>query len=278
MKVPVLMYHKVAPGKREKYRISPEKFASQMEYLSGKGYQTISPDELLRFIKGTRNERRKTKDERQRTRDEGRGTSSSMIPRPLRGGFASLRTPSSVIRVRRGILPQRPVLLTFDDGHKDNFIYAYPILKRYKFQATVFPVTQYIGKRNGWSDGKEEILSWGEIIEMRKEGFSFGSHTQTHPNLLELPQDKVLSEIRDSKRILEERLGKPIRFFAYPYGKFNSQIKDMVKEVGYLGAFSTLPGKNGIDDDPFLLRRILIRGYDTKFHFILNLKLGRSRI
>ena len=50
MKVPVLLYHKVSPGQKEKYRISPEKFTSQMEYLSGKGYQTISPDELLEFV------------------------------------------------------------------------------------------------------------------------------------------------------------------------------------------------------------------------------------
>jgi len=230
MRVPVLMYHKVSPGQKEKYRISPEKFASQMEYLSKKGYQTISPDDLLEFVQ------------------EGK------------------------------VFPKKPVLLTFDDGYKDNFTYAYPILKKYNFRATIFLVTQYIGKKDGWSKGKEKILSWEEIERMRKEGFSFGSHTHTHPNLLELSRDRVLSEIRDSKRILEERLGEPISFFAYPYGKFNSRIKEMVKGAGYSGAFSTLPGKNSRNEDPFLLRRILIRGYDTKLHFILNLKLGRSRI
>ena len=135
-----------------------------------------------------------------------------------------------------------------------------------------------MGRKSEWSKREEETLSWEEIEEMKEEGFSFGSHTHTHPNLLELPRDKVLSEIRDSKRILEERLGEPIKFFAYPYGKFNSQIRDMVKEAGYLGAFSTLPGKNAKNEDHFLLRRILIRGYDTKPHFILNLKLGKSRI
>jgi len=230
MKIPVLMYHKVSPGKKEKYRISPERFTNQMEYLSKKGYQTISPDELL-----------------------------------------------GVVRKRR-ILPEKSVLLTFDDGYKDNFTYAYSILKKYHFKATIFLVTQYMGRKSEWSKREEETLSWEEIIEMKEEGFSFGSHTHTHPNLLELPRDKVLFEIRDSKRILEERLGEPIKFFAYPYGKFNSQIRDMVKEAGYLGAFSTLPGKNAKNEDPFLLRRILIRGYDTKPHFILNLKLGRSRI
>lgn len=266
MKIPILMYHKVSPGQKEKYRISPEKFTSQMEYLSGKGYQTISPDDLLRFIKGARNERRETRDEEQRDK-----SSIVLVSK------ANAR-PSSVVRVRRGTLPQKPVLLTFDDGYKDNFTHAYPILKRYNFRATIFLVTRYMGKKNGWSKGNEEMLSWKEIEEMKKEGFSFGSHAHTHPNLLELPRDKVLSEIRDSKRILEERLGEAIIFFAYPYGKFNSKIKEMVKGAGYLGAFSTLPGKNGRNEDPFLLRRILIRGYDTKLHFILNLKLGKSRI
>ena len=230
MKIPVLMYHKVSPGKKEKYRISPEKFASQMEYLSKKGYQAISPDDLLEFVK------------------------------------------------ERKVFPEKPVLLTFDDGYKDNFTYAYSILKKYNFKATIFLVTQYIGKKNEWGNEDEGILSWEEIGKMKKEGFFFGSHTHTHPNLLELSRDKVLSEIRNSKRILEERLEEPIRFFAYPYGKFNSQIEETIKESGYLGAFSTLPGKNGRNEDPFLLRRILIRGYDTKLHFILNLKLGRSRI
>lgn len=240
MKVPVLMYHKVSPGKKEKYRISPERFASQMEYLSKKGYQTISPDSLLEFVN----------------------------PAPARRNG-----------VKEGkVLPERPVLITFDDGYKDNFTYAYPILKRYNFRATIFLVTRYIGKKNGWSRGEEEILSWEEIEEMKREGFSFGSHTHTHSNLLELPRDKVLSEIRDSKRILEERLEETISFFAYPYGKFNSQIEEIVKQAGYSGAFSTLPGTNGRNEDPFLLRRILTRGYDTKLHFILNLKLGRSRI
>ena len=240
MKIPVLMYHKVSPGKKEKYRISPERFASQMEYLSGKGYQTISPDDLLEFVN----------------------------PAPARRGEIK----------EEKVLPNRPVLIAFDDGYKDNFTYAYPILKRYDFRATIFLVTRYMGKKNGWCKGGEEMLSRKEIEEMRREGFSFGSHTHTHPNLLELSRDKVLSEIRDSKRILEERLGEPIKFFAYPYGKFNSQIRDMVKEAGYLGAFSTLPGKNAKNEDPFLLRRILIRGYDTNPHFILNLKLGKSRI
>ena len=230
MRIPVLMYHKVSPGKKEKYRISPERFTNQMEYLSKKGYQTISPDELL-----------------------------------------------GVVRKRR-ILLEKSVLITFDDGYKDNFTYAYPILKEYNFKATIFLVTQYMGKKSEWSKREEETLSWEEIEEMKEEGFSFGSHTHTHPNLLELSRDKVLSEIRDSKRILEERLGGPTKFIAYPYGKVNSQIRDMVKEAGYLGAFSTLPGKNAKNEDPFLLRRILIRGYDTKPHFILNLKLGKSRI
>lgn len=230
MRIPVLMYHKVSPGQKEKYRISPERFASQMEYLFGKGYQTISPDDLLEFVK------------------------------------------------ERKTFPGKPVLITFDDGYKNNFIHAYPILKKYNFRATIFLVTQYLAKKNGWSKGDEEMLSWEEIMEMKREGFSFGSHTHTHSNLLELTQDKILSEIRDSKRMLEEKLGEAIRFFAYPYGKFNPQVKEMVKEAGYLGAFSTLPGKNGRNEDPFLLRRILIRGYDTKLAFILNLKLGRSRI
>ena len=232
MKVPVLLYHKVSPGQGEKYRISPEKFASQMEYLFRKRYQTISPDNLLEFVKE--------------------------------------ETPP----------PPKSILVTFDDGYKDNFTQAYPILRKYRFKATIFLVAQYIGKKNEWSRKKdEEMLSWEEITKMKEDGFSFGSHSRTHSNLTEeLSRGKLLSEIGDSKKILETRLGKPVNFFAYPYGKLNPQTVEMVKTAGYLSAFSTLPGKNGRNENPFLLRRILIRGYDTKLHFILNLKLGRSRI
>ena len=170
MRIPVLMYHKVRPGKKEKYSISPERFASQMDYLSGKGYQTVSPDELLRFIKGTSNEKREG-----RAEEQGDKSSIALVDK------ANAR-PSSVIKVRRRTLPEKPVLITFDDGYKNNFTCAYPILKRYNFRASIFLVSEYIGKKNGWSKGEEETLSWEEIEEMRKEGFSFGSHTHTHPN------------------------------------------------------------------------------------------------
>jgi peptidoglycan/xylan/chitin deacetylase (PgdA/CDA1 family) len=232
MKIPVLLYHKVGPGpKKEKYRISPGRFNHQMGYLFNKGYRTISPDDLLGFVK-------KGKE-----------------------------------------LDAKSILLSFDDGYMDNFTYAYPILKRYGFKATIFLVACYIGKQDGCHRQKsEEMLSWKEIMTLQEEGFTFGCHTSTHPNLVNLSENELSVEIRDAKRILEEGLKEPVRYFAYPYGKFSSRIPEMVKKTGYIGAFSTLPGKNGIGEDPFLLRRILIRGYDTKLHFILNLKLGKSRI
>ncbi|MCK4437351.1 polysaccharide deacetylase family protein [bacterium] len=179
----------------------------------------------------------------------------------------------------KGSLPKRRIIISFDDGYEDNFTQAFPILKKYGFRAIIFLVTDYIGSDSCWDEkGPEQLLNWAEIEEMSQAGMEFGSHSHTHRLLPSLPKEEIRLEVERSKSVLESKLGEPIEFFSYPWGKLNEEVKEIVEGCGYRGAFSTLPGKNRMGEDSFALRRILIRGYDTTFHFLLNLKLGRSRI
>ncbi|MCD5390702.1 polysaccharide deacetylase family protein [candidate division NPL-UPA2 bacterium] len=176
-------------------------------------------------------------------------------------------------------LPKRRIIISFDDGYQDNFLYAFPILKKYEFRAIIFLVTDYIGSDSSWDEkGPEPLLNWAEIEEMRQAGMEFGSHSHAHRLLPSLPEEEIRLEVERSKSVLESKLGESVEFFSYPWGKLSEAVKETVKDCGYRGAFSTLPGKNGVGEDSFALRRILIRGYDTSFHFLLNLKLGRSRV
>ncbi len=175
--------------------------------------------------------------------------------------------------------PEKRIILSFDDGYRDNFLYAFPLLQKYKFTAIVFLVSGGIGSTSKWdTQGAEPLLNWKEIEEMQQGGIEFGSHSHTHRLLPSLPGEEIREEIARSKDVIEDKLTRPIDFFSYPWGKFNPEIEEIVRNCGYKAAFSTLPGKNGPSEDIFALKRVLIRGYDSGLHFFLNVKLGRARL
>ena len=186
------------------------------------------------------------------------------------------------IKGEKGLL-KRAIMLCFDDGYKDIYLNAYPILHRYGFTATTFPVSQFVGGTKEWDETEaskpwEKLLSWEEIEEMSQYGITFGSHSHTHAWLTLLSDEELHRELRQSKAILESRLNRPVDFFCYPYGKLDERVKEAVKKAGYLAAFSGQPGKNRGGEDLFELRRVLIRGYDTPLDWILNLRNGQSRL
>jgi len=140
-------------------------------------------------------------------------------------------------------LPSKSVVITFDDGFKNFYSVAFPILKRYGFTATIFLVPGYCGKNNKW-DGQLkgipvlDLLGWDEIQEMAVNGMDFGAHTMHHPDLSEVSTEQAYDEITESKSLMQKYLGKDVSFFAYPYGNQSKKIQKIV-EKQFLGACST---------------------------------------
>ena len=161
-------------------------------------------------------------------------------------------------------LPSKPIVITFDDGYRDNMENAYPILKKYGMCATIFLTTGYLGYSNNWcaSDGvtQRPLMTWKEVKEAAKESFlSFQPHTCSHPKLTQIPVEQMREELIRSKLAIEDKLGEPCHHFAYPYGDLNETVRDMVKEVGFRTACSTQWGHNRQGDDLFSLYRIGVR-------------------
>lgn len=215
-----------------------------------------------------------------------------------------------------GGLPPASLILTFDDGYRDIYSNAYPILRQFGVPACVFLSVKHVetGQPFWWDEAsfhlksmhrtQEEIMqflriqkripdpirrlnleavaslsicgynhgllpmerlpiTWGEILEMSEHGIEFGSHTMTHPVLSRLEREEDLEyEIATSKRILEERLRKPVVAFAYPVGgpaALNARVKEKVQQTGYTFAVTYSHGINDFTDpdlDPLSLKRI----------------------
>jgi len=166
---------------------------------------------------------------------------------------------------RRETPPPRTIILTLDDGYQDNYLFAFPILKKYGFTATIFLVCERVGGFNAWDIRREtqphiKLLSWQEIKEMQQYGISFQSHTLTHASLSTVDPKIADTEIRLSKVKLEQALGAPVNFLAYPYGRSNKSVEKMARDAGYKAALSTCVGKNDINTNRFRMKRLGIRG------------------
>ena len=169
-------------------------------------------------------------------------------------------------------ISNRSIIITFDDGMKGVYQYAFPIIKRYGFTATVFLISDFIGKKIIKNKEIKEYLNYDEIKEMYKYGMQFGSHTLDHRILTKLPLPEAKYQIEESRKRLIESLGIDINYFCYPGGYFNEEIKNLVKEAGYKGICSTFGyGSNNKKPDLFQLERILIRQSDNLFSFRLKL-------
>jgi len=155
---------------------------------------------------------------------------------------------ANLIRDKKKI-PLGTLAITFDDGFRDNYVYAFPILKKYNLPATIFVIIQEIGR--------PDRLTWAQIEEMQASGLiTFGSHGIGADPLIKIKTDSELKrQIFDSKKMLEEKLGSHIAGFCYPEGRFNEHIRQLVIEAGYEFAVATSPGKRYPSGDLYLLKR-----------------------
>ena len=212
--IPILNYHQINDVDENMLTVSTTEFETQMAWLEGNGYQTITVSELLDFLEG------------------------------------------------KGSLPERPVLITFDDGYIDNYQCAFPILKKHNMKACIFLISEYVSLYPNY-------LTWEQLAEMQASGIEFGSHTVDHNVLTELSPNSVNHELADSKNLLEKRLGRRIDVLAYPCGYTNEYIKSRVNASGYRAAFTVNLGNVHTGDDLYALNRVPIFGAlpHTMFRF-----------
>jgi peptidoglycan/xylan/chitin deacetylase (PgdA/CDA1 family) len=118
------------------------------------------------------------------------------------------------------------------------------------------------------------MLKWSQIEEMAAAGVEFGGHTRTHPRLIDLTPDLAGAEIRDGKREIEDRLGRAVRYFAYPHGLLNNEVRNIVEESGFSLACSTRSGFNRRNTDPYVLHRIEVYGTDPLWKLHQKLAFG----
>lgn len=141
----------------------------------------------------------------------------------------------------------KQVAVTFDDGFRDFYATAAPLLQRYKVPATVFMVTGSAGAMSSWrgksGDGSAMLMSWSEIREMAAAGFQFGSHTVSHQNLAALSPDGIRTEVADSKKRLEDELGRCIDWISYPYGSSDDRVREIASDCGYKAGLGTDRGR-----------------------------------
>lgn len=182
----------------------------------------------------------------------------------------------------RGTLDENTFVLTFDDGFHGIYEHAFPLLSDMGWSATIFLVTSLIGKEDEWSrrenpSGKTyPLLGFREIDEMARAGFSFQSHSRTHSDLTKLTGIALTDELTGARRDLEDLLGRPVSYLAYPYGRYDERVLEITQSAGYTAAFSVQPGFNRQDVDRYRIRRLDIFGVDTAAALLRKVAFGSN--
>jgi len=231
--IPVLMYHHVSPHPGDVVTVTPETFEGQMRHLAEGGYAALSLDELLSAIR------------------------------------------------REWNPPKKAAVITFDDGWLDNWTHAFPVLRKYRLPAAVFVVSDWVERASmGGAQGETiadlphrearrlaergetrgVVLDWERIGEMQASGLvEFHSHTVHHAQCDRIAPEAAAEELRESKRVLEERLGRPCPYLCWPFGKFSKESVELAREAGYRALFTTRHDVAGPGTDPFDIPRIVVK-------------------
>jgi len=161
-------------------------------------------------------------------------------------------------------LPRKSVVITIDDGYRSTYDIAFPILKRYKFPATIFLYSDFVGAA--------DAMTWGQMQEMARSGLiDVQPHSKSHSNLvLKSPREtdaqyreRVRLEIEVPSKAIQERLSLGTYVFAYPYGDTNEHVMDRLARQGVQLGLTVTPGGNGFFAYPYMLRRTMIYGDDN---------------
>lgn len=174
-----------------------------------------------------------------------------------------------LLRSRRGedVLPLRPVIITFDDGFRECVEHAVPILEAVRFTAIFFLVAGLMGKGSRWLLAERgldlPLIDWEAARSLVAYGFDCGVHTMHHPHLANLSTAACHEELRASRLLLEDRLGRPVPHLAYPFGSYDERVRAIAAELGYHSACTVREGFSTPTDDPLALPRVPVLGEDS---------------
>jgi len=190
-----------------------------------------------------------------------------------------------VDRLERGLGVDRELAITFDDGYRDNFEQAAPVLERLGLPATFFVVTDWMGTDVvPWWDQQQGVrhpwMTWEQVRALQQKGFDIGAHTRTHADLGRVADSDAKEEILGSRLELEDRLGTAVDLFAYPYGAPNNLLernRELIKDAGFRCCCSCFGGLNARGSDPFQLRRVAVSSwYGAPHRFGFDVALRRT--
>jgi peptidoglycan/xylan/chitin deacetylase (PgdA/CDA1 family) len=189
--------------------------------------------------------------------------------------FVPVSIDDLVLTLRTGnTVSPRAVAVTFDDGYRDLYVNAYPVLTDLAIPATIFLPIDFIDSDPKYTPGRRlaqsDFLSWDQVREMKGKGINFASHTCNHVSLAQLSPQQIQYELVESKSRLEKELDERVTGFAYPYGTVRDvdrSIEEAVAAAGYGWAVTGTSGVNNGRSDLFALRRTKIERYDGRFVF-----------
>jgi len=194
-------------------------------------------------------------------------------------GYTTVDLNKALEAIMTGRNGQKRVAITFDDGLRDFYTDAFPVLAERGFKATVFIVSGHTGEQP-IRHADNEYLTWREVREMHSYGIRIGSHTVTHPELYGLTPREVEYEVRQSKETIEDKLGEPVRSFSYPYAfpehdkKFVEMLRDLLQAHGYENGVSTILGTASRGHDWYFLPRLPVNCHDDLSFFRAKLEGG----
>jgi peptidoglycan/xylan/chitin deacetylase (PgdA/CDA1 family) len=142
-------------------------------------------------------------------------------------------------------------VITFDDGYLGNYKFAFPILNKYRFSATIFVTVKGISY--------DSYMSWDQLRELSNNGFSIQSHTMTHRALEELNDRDIFYELSESKKIIEQQLGKSVNYLSLPFGSGNKRVFEIAGEIGYRAVFTSSLYDIDLNQKPAKIGRIAIK-------------------
>jgi peptidoglycan/xylan/chitin deacetylase (PgdA/CDA1 family) len=147
-------------------------------------------------------------------------------------------------------LPARPVMITFDDGYRDVWLNAAPVMRALRMHGTAYVITNRVSGSDPF-----DFLSWKQLNDLQRDRIEIGSHTVDHAELPTLSGPAALQELIHSRHVLELHLHHPVQWFAYPAGRFDARTEALVRQAGYVLAVTTQPGSSQDAQSPFALHR-----------------------